>query len=185
MFERLVSLLLFVNLVAHAFLLLGAVWSITFPKRRIYPMARKGMAFRAMWILFGYVFVSNAALVMLDWNNGIWESSLRLALGVPVAALGAAFVTWGIATLGLENTSGVRDRFIVAGPYLFTRNPQYVGDALLFAGMAIIANSELVLVTHMLTALVLLLAPFAEEPWLKEQYGEAYEAYQRAVPRYL
>ncbi len=185
MADRFVSLLLFVNLGAHGLLLLGVVWSITVPKRRIYPMARRGPAFRAMWILFGYVFVSNAALVVLDWNSGIWSDSLRLALGIPVAALGVALVSWGIATLGPKNTSGVRDRFIVGGPYLFTRNPQYVGDALLFTGMAIIANSELVLVTHMLTALVLLLAPFAEEPWLKGQYGEEYEAYKRAVPRYL
>ncbi len=182
---RFESLLLYVNLAAHGLLLLGAVWSITVPKRRIYPMARRGPAFRAMWILFSYVFVSNAALVMLDWNSGFWDDPLRFALGVPVAALGAALVSSGIASLGLRNTSGVRDSFIVAGPYRFTRNPQYVGDALLFAGMAIIANSQVVLVTHMLTALVLLLAPFAEEPWLKEQYGEEYEAYKRAVPRYL
>ncbi len=67
---RFESLLLYVNLAAHGLLLLGAVWSITVPKRRIYPMARRGPAFRAMWILFSYVFVSNAALVMLGWNSG-------------------------------------------------------------------------------------------------------------------
>lgn len=46
-------------------------------------------------------------------------------------------------------------------------------------------NGGVVAVTHLLTALVLLLAPFAEEPWLEEQYGEAYLAYRRTMPRYL
>jgi protein-S-isoprenylcysteine O-methyltransferase Ste14 len=40
-------------------------------------------------------------------------------------------------------------------------------------------------VTHLLTALVLLVAPLAEEPWLEEQYGQAYLGYRRTTPRYL
>jgi protein-S-isoprenylcysteine O-methyltransferase Ste14 len=77
------------------------------------------------------------------------------------------------------------DELTSAGPYLFTRNPQYVGDAFLFVGVAVFANSEVVAVTHLLTAFVLLLAPLAEEPWLEEQYGEAYVRYRREAPRYL
>jgi len=35
----------------------------------------------------------------------------------------------------------------------------------------------------LLTALVLLLAPFAEEPWLLGHHGEAYARYRQRVPR--
>jgi len=32
---------------------------------------------------------------------------------------------------------------------------------------------------------ILLLAPFAEETWLEEKYGEAYTDYKASVRRYL
>lgn len=173
------------NLLAQTALLWGAVWCIAFPDRRIYPMARPDGWYYAMWGLFGFVFASNLLFVVLDWNAGLWPSPLRFWLAVPLALLGAALVTWGMVTLGAKRTSGLAEGLIAEGPYLMTRNPQYVGDLLLFVGIAVLANSGVVMVTHLLTAGVLLLAPFAEEPWLEDEYGEAYVAYRRRVPRYL
>ena len=71
------------------------------------------------------------------------------------------------------------------GPYRFTRNPQYLGNNVLFLGLSIIANSELLWVTHALLALVFIITPLSEEVWLKEQYGEEYERYRRDTPRFL
>lgn len=179
------QLLLYGNLLAQAALLSGAVWCIAFPSRRIYPMAHPDGWYYAMWGLFVFVFLSNALFIVLDWNTGVWPSPLRFWLAIPVASLGAALVTWGMATLGARRTSGLPEGLVAEGPYLLTRNPQYVGDFLLFVGVAIFANSGVVAVTHLLTALVLLLAPFAEEPWLEVQYGEAYVVYRQRTPRYL
>jgi len=173
------------NVACHLALLTGAVWCVAFPERRIYPMTSKGVVYYAMWLMFWFVFGSHFALVLLDWNTGAWSSPLRLFLGIPIALLGGSLVSWGIATLGVRNTSALPDGFITAGPYGFTRNPQYVGDILLFVGTALIANSELVLITHALTCLVFVVAPLAEEPWLEEQYGEPYRAYLTRVPRFL
>jgi protein-S-isoprenylcysteine O-methyltransferase Ste14 len=177
--------LFYANLTAHGVLLAGAVWCIAFPKLRVYPMEAKGFWFYAMWLLFYFAFASNVALVIIDWNTGLWLSNLRFFLGLPLAALGAGFVAWGIATLGIKNTSGLRDGFVSRGPYALSRNPQYVGDMTLFLGFIIIANSELVLITHSLTALLFVLAPFAEEPWLVAEYGDEYVVYRRDVPRFL
>ena len=102
-----------------------------------------------------------------------------------MCVLGVGFLLWGIGTLGVQATSGLRDRFVARGPYLLSRNPQYVGDFLIFAGVTVLANSEVVLVTHVLTSLVFVLAPLAEEPWLEGEYGEAYAEYRREVPRFL
>jgi len=183
--EMLIRVIFWANIAAQTLMLVGVVWSVATPDRRIYPMKRRGFAFYVMWASFTYIFLSNAALVILDWNSGPWASSLRMCLGVPVAALGATFVGWGIWTLGVKNTSAIRDAFVVAGPYVLSRNPQYVGDIFLFLGVCIVANSEVVWITHLLTALLFLLAPFAEEPWLQDEYGEPYETYHRRVPRYL
>jgi protein-S-isoprenylcysteine O-methyltransferase Ste14 len=178
-------ILLDANLCANAALLIGALWCIAFPSRRIYPMARRDGWYFAMWALFGFIFTSNAAFVVLDWNTGVWTSSLRFWLAAPLGFLGGALVLWGMAILGTRRTSGLPQGLVSEGPYLLTRNPQYVGDFLLFTGVAVLANSEVVAVTHLLTALVLLLAPFAEEPWLETEYGEPYVDYRQRVPRYL
>lgn len=177
--------LVYGNLIAQTALLAGALWCIAFPRHRIYPMSGKNIWYYAMWILFYFVLLSNAAFVVLDWNTGVWGSALRFWIALPLVVVGGAFVSWGIATLGLKNTSGLRDRFVARGPYLLSRNPQYVGDMVLFAGISLMANSGVVLVTHALIALIFVLAPFAEEPWLEGQYGEAYAAYRRDVPRFL
>jgi len=177
--------LLHANLVAHALLIAGALWCIAFPARRIYPMTAKNGWYYLMWALFAFIFASNLVFVVVDWNSGLWTSGLRIWLGLPVAVSGSMFVSWGIATLGVKNTSARRDRFVVAGPYLLSRNPQYVGDIALFVGIAVIANSQVVLVTHLLTSFVFALAPLAEEPWLEREYGADYEQYRLQVPRFL
>ena len=177
--------LLRMNLVGHTVLIAGALWSIALPSRRIYPMQRADGWYYAMWLGFGFIFLTNPLFVILDWNSGAWTSSLRYWLAGPLIVVGAALVSWGMATLGAKRTSGLPQGLVTEGPYLITRNPQYVGDLLLFVGVALFANSGVVAVTHLLTAFVLLLAPFAEEPWLEEEYGEAYIAYRRNAPRYL
>jgi len=177
--------LLHANLVAQIALFAGATWCIAFQARRIYPMERPDAWYRLMWLLFAFIFLSNPVFVVLDWSRGPWQSHVRFWLAGPLIFLGGALVSWGIATLGVRRTSGLPEELVARGPYLVTRNPQYVGDVLLFLGIAILANSGVVAVTHLLTALVLLMAPLAEEPWLEEQYGDAYVAYRRSVPRYL
>lgn len=173
------------NLAAQSALFIGAIWCIAFPERRIYPMSGKTAWYYAMWLLFYFVLFTNPLFVVLDWNTGVWTSPLRFWLAVPLVFAGALLFVAGFTALGAKNTSGLRDGFVARGPYLFTRNPQYLGDILMFTGVSIAANSEVVLVTHAFTSLVFLLAPMAEEPWLKEQYGETYTSYRREVPRLL
>ena len=179
------QLLLYANLLAQILLFVGVVWCIAFPSRRIYPMEHKNGWWFAMWVLFGFVFLSNPVFVVLDWNTGVWQSPVRFWLALPILFSGAALVSWGIATLGSRRTSALPEGLVTEGPYLFTRNPQYVGDFLLFVGVVLFANSAIVAVTHLLTAFVLLLGPIAEEPWLESHYGDDYAAYRLCVPRYL
>jgi len=176
---------LLANLLAHTVLIAGALWCIAFPGRRIYPLSGKNFWYYSMWTLFNFIFLSNAAFIVLDWNTGPWTGSLRFWIGVPAVVSGLGFLLWGIGTLGVKNTSALRDGFVSAGPYRYSRNPQYTGDFFVFAGMSIIANSEVVLVTHLLTSFVFVLAPLAEETWLEEQYGETYTAYKCTAPRFL
>ncbi|MHA1336478.1 MAG: methyltransferase family protein [Promethearchaeota archaeon] len=113
------------------------------------------------------------------------STPFRFHLAIPLIILGTILFFWGIITLGLKNTSGIRDQFITTGPYRFTRNPQYLGDIILFIGIIIFSNSIYVLVTNFLLSLIFVITPWAEEVWLEEQYGNNYIEYKKKVPRFL
>jgi protein-S-isoprenylcysteine O-methyltransferase Ste14 len=167
-------------------LLFGALWSIAYPNKRVWPPPRKwSWQYIITWALFYAAFGLNAALVILDWNTWMIPDEIRLFLGIPVMLVGALLVTWGIFTLGVKNTYGLKDGFISDGPYMFTRNPQYLGDIILFVGIGLIANSLAVLIVHLLMSLVFLITPISEEVWLEKQYGDDYLTYKKSTARFL
>jgi len=175
-----------VDVVTNYILLFGLAWSIVLPVKRIWPPPRKrSWQYLAAWGLFYVAFASNILLLVLDWNTWVIPYEIRFFVGVPVTIIGALLVMWGIVTLGIKNTYGLRDGFIFSGPYRYTRNPQYLGDTFFFIGISLISNSLYFLVVHLLMISVFLFAPFAEEVWLEKQYGEEYENYKRNTSRFL
>lgn len=181
-----VTIVFVVDTAALFVLLAGVVWSVVRPDRRIWPPpGRRSWQYALTWVCTFAGFGLGAALMLLDWNSWLFASDLRLLVGIPLALLGGLLAIWGVVTIGWRNSTGVRDGFDASGPYRFTRNPQYVGDIVLFLGLSIVANSELVWITSALFALWFIIAPLSEEVWLKEEYGEEYEQYRRNTPRFL
>ena len=167
-------------------MLAATVWSVAFPGRRVWPPPGRGSwQWVLIWAAFCVACGLNGALLVLDWNTWIFQSPLRFIVGIPLVLLGGLLAGWGMATVGWKNTSGVRDGFVSAGPYRFTRNPQYLGDIVCFVGVSVIANSVYLWIAHVLLALVFVVAPLTEEPWLEEQYGEEYRKYRGWVPRFF
>ena len=123
--------------------------------------------------------------MFLDWNSWIFKSNLRFIIGIPIALLGGLLAAWGVVALGVKNSLGLKSGFVSSGPYRLTRNPQYVGDIILFVGVSMIANSLLLWITHALLILVFIIAPMTEESWLEDQYGQVYREYRREIPRFL
>jgi protein-S-isoprenylcysteine O-methyltransferase Ste14 len=77
-------------------------------------------------------------------------------------------------------------KLVVAGLYKFSRNPMYVGVMLMLVGEAIFFHS----VALWIYAGFLFIAFHSfillhEEPRLKEDFGEEYEAYMASVRRWL
>jgi protein-S-isoprenylcysteine O-methyltransferase Ste14 len=75
---------------------------------------------------------------------------------------------------------------VARGPYRFTRNPIYLADTLLYAGIALLTHSLLALV---LLPLVLAVIQFGvivrEERYLEQKFGEEYIRYRNTVRRWL
>ena len=184
---KIIAILIFIiDVAALLILLLGTCWSIAYPGSRIWPPpSKRSWQYALSWILFYLVFGLNALLIIIDWNSWRYVSPLRFVVGIPMVLIGSLLLIWGIRTLGINNTSGSVSGFIKSGPYKFTRNPQYLGDMILFIGLSLCANSLYLWITHALLILVFLATPIAEEKWLAEEYGEVYEEYFRDTSRYL
>jgi protein-S-isoprenylcysteine O-methyltransferase Ste14 len=115
---------------------------------------------------------------------------LAAVLGFVISALGE---TVRVSTIGLQYiVRGGRDRRVYAkdlvtgGIYAHTRNPMYVGNVLILAGLVVASNSWLcvaVLIPAYLFVCVAIVA--AEERYLRERFGADFDAYCRDVPRWL
>jgi protein-S-isoprenylcysteine O-methyltransferase Ste14 len=98
-----------------------------------------------------------------------------------VAVIGFAYIQRGGAQKSLSAPKLVR-----AGFYAHVRNPMYVGDVLLFLGLCLIYNAPFAyLVTLPVVTLSLLTVVHAEERYLGERFGAAYEAYRAEVNRFV
>ncbi len=180
------NLLFVADVLILVVLLIGAVWSVVYPAKRIWPPPGRGSwQHRLTWACFYLVFALNAALLIFDWNSWLFENNLRLIVGIPLALIGALLVSWGVVALGVKNSFGLKGGFVSSGPYRFTRNPQYLGDIFLFVGLSVIANSPYLWITHVLFIIALAVFPLAEETWLEDQYGEPYIEYKRGTSRFL
>ena len=76
--------------------------------------------------------------------------------------------------------------FVTTGPYRYTRNPDYIGQTLTYAGIAVVANSWWPL---FLLPLVLLVVQRGvvrrEERYLEAKFGQEYRDYTARVARWL
>lgn len=174
------------DLISLYILLVGISLSVLVPAKRIWPpLKKKSWQYVLSWSFYSFSFVANGSLMILDWNEWIMTGIYRFFIAGPLVVIGGTLFSWGMKTLGKKSTSGLKNQLITDGPYRFTRNPQYLGGIILFMGIVILANSLQVLVTHVLLSLVFCIAPLAEEPWLEENYGEAYKKYKGQTPRFL
>jgi protein-S-isoprenylcysteine O-methyltransferase Ste14 len=111
-------------------------------------------------------------------------------LGWPLVGGGVALSGWAIRTMRNAETTMRTDKpvstLIQEGPFRYTRNPLYLSDAMIYAGIAVLRNS--------LWAIVLLpLAVFAiqhevmgrEERYLERTFGEEYLDYKARVRRWV
>lgn len=150
-----------------------------------WPPGERNTAYYCHWTLVGIFDVSLAATAVLDWGSWGHSHPAFPVVGGSLAALGMATFVWGTRTMRTEETMGVTGNLYTHGPYAYTRNPQYLGMIVGLVGFALVADS--VLVAALVAAHVgwVLLLPRAEEPHLREEFGDAYDRYASRVPRFV
>jgi protein-S-isoprenylcysteine O-methyltransferase Ste14 len=113
------------------------------------------------------------------------------SLGVLFVANGLAllfdcFIRFALQGLGTPAPVAPPEHLVASGPYRYVRNPMYVavlaliiGQGLIFETVALFAYGLAVWLCF--TAFVL----GYEEPTLRKQFGEQYDAYCKRVPRWI
>ena len=92
----------------------------------------------------------------------------------------ARFVTEGTGT---PAPVAPTQQLVVGGLYRYVRNPMYLAVAATIVGQALALGRTVLLVYAALFGVtVYAFVRLYEEPTLREQFGEQYEEYRRAVP---
>ncbi len=118
------------------------------------------------------------------------RSRIVRALGTASVLAGAALGIATLATLRAAGTTanpyGRASALVTHGPFVWTRNPAYVGATSIFVGVAMREGSLPALVMLPIAlALVDHHVVDAEERYLARTFGETYDDYARKTPRWF
>lgn len=111
-------------------------------------------------------------------------------LGLPAVAAGVALGVWFARTMHAARTPvdprHAPTAIVTGGPFARTRNPGYLGMALVYAGISLAANRRWpLLALPGVLALVDRGVVRREEAYLAERFGAEYAEYAARVPRWL
>lgn len=126
-------------------------------------------------------------LVPPGWSS-LSLSTSRALIGVPIAAAGELLRLWAVHHIGaISRTRSDRlGPLIDTGPFSVVRNPLYLGNIVLWLGLAI--SSRLIWIAPFIV-LLLALEYHAivrwEEQLLAARIGEPYRVYMTRVPRWI
>jgi len=126
-------------------------------------------------------------LMVLFEQANIWS----LIFGFLISLMGEAIRLWGVSWAGSETrtTGNVGGTYlIISGPFAYVRNPLYVGNILIYLGFGIMSLAlfpYLQIIAMLFFIFQYNLIVTEEEQYLKKTYGEQYEKYFAAVPRFF
>nr|WP_187430149.1 PEMT/PEM2 methyltransferase family protein [Roseobacter litoralis] len=180
------SVLVFTGLMIAAATFATMLWSIAYPNRRFWPPKRYTMATPILvWVPTFTLFGILIALGVMEWGSLPIPIFLRFGVGVFLIVAGNVVVWSEAAKFGVAQTGGAKGSLRTRGMYRYSRNPQYVADIAMIIGWMMLCASSGAALVGLAGIIVLIAAPFAEEPWLKEQYGSAFKDYKAKVRRFI
>lgn len=117
-------------------------------------------------------------------------SALAFVIGIPLIVLGFALAFFAIVAMHRADTSPdprTPTRTIATGgPYRFTRNPIYLGMAIVYLGIACAINALAALALLPVAIVVIHFGVIArEEKYLAQKFGDEYLRYQKNVKRWI
>jgi protein-S-isoprenylcysteine O-methyltransferase Ste14 len=94
-----------------------------------------------------------------------------------------AFACFAVEGLGTPAPVAPTRRLVVGGLYRFVRNPMYLAVEAAVVGQALLLGRAVLLVYALVVGIAFVaFVRWYEEPTLRRQFGDEYEAYRSAVP---
>lgn len=134
-------------------------------------------------------------LVLAWWLNRVWPwamdfGALNPLLGWLLIGLGLFGFAWALWAIYRHKTTvnpfKAATTLVTSGPFGISRNPIYVSDWLVYAGVTLLLRSAWPLpFVPVVWALMRYAVIAHEEVHLQAKFGEAYSAYQARVRRWL
>ena len=162
------------------------VLTMLLPRLRIWPTPGTGSwQSYVFWPLFRGLNVLCFATALADRTSLLGLPLWLRGLAAVLLAASLAFFIYSFRVLGRDNSYGAQDGLVTRGIYRWTRNPQNAMLVVVYACLALAADSgpTYVLCAAMMTVYVLMV--LLEEPWLEATYGAAYRRYCARVPRFF
>jgi protein-S-isoprenylcysteine O-methyltransferase Ste14 len=120
-------------------------------------------------------------------SQAIMFTRIVIAAGALLVFFAAGLRTWGAAYLRTEvvhDTAQHSEALVADGPFRYTRNPLYLANLPMAAGVGILASRSGFVFLVLANWIFVYRLIFREEESLLKTQGESYRAYCRAVPRF-
>lgn len=134
--------------------------------------------FRGVLMAPPYLFIVLAFFGETEHDLLLWP------VGLTIFGLGVGIRIW--AQMHLHYRLRIRKALTRTGPYVYVRNPIYIGNTLMLLGLTVV--SELLWFLPVMLLWCMALYSFVvrrEEAHLEDKYGEPYRQFLRDVPRWM
>lgn len=126
-------------------------------------------------------FTALPAVGLTNWIS--WLGAVLIAAGVAIAVVGRAEFEKAGTNVNVHKPAL---KLVTSGPYLFTRNPMYLGMLLLVAGLTLAFSMEWGLIVWPIFLAVLHFGVIRrEEHYLTRKFGAPYEEFLKRTRRYV
>lgn len=148
----------------------------------LFRISFAGAAIYALVALFPKLLVGDPIHDALDGRAGDLLGSLLVVTGAALALCSQVHMgrSWRIGA-----ASGELGRIVRTGPFAFSRNPVFVGQAMLFVGLFLALPSIATLVLVLVLVVAVHLQVRIEERVLELELGAEYSNYRREVRRWI
>jgi protein-S-isoprenylcysteine O-methyltransferase Ste14 len=149
----------------------------------------------ALGSLVFFVLAPGVVAGLVPWWLTGWDVQEPFEYWAPLRVLGAVLLAAGVAVLvhsfvrfvvegvGTPAPVAPTEKLVVGGLYGYVRNPMYVAVLAAIVGQALLLGQLVLLVYAAIVAVAFVtFVSRYEEPTLRCQFGEEYDAYRRAVP---
>ncbi len=144
-------------------------------------------------LIYLFPLVSGFALerwLHIPFLSGGWPRGVVRILGWPLVGGGILLGGWFFRTMrGADapvRTDKPVPKLTTSGPFRYTRNPGYLSMAMIYAGIAVLRNSQWAILLLPVTLLVIQREVIGrEERYLERTFGEEYLEYKARVRRWV